>query len=81
MLTLAKFNEVVEISYGDKTPNKLCEYVYDLSNTFNRFYHENKILVEEDSAKKISWLNLLKLTERTIETVLELLGMEVPERM
>lgn len=81
MLTLAKFNEVVEISYADKTPNKLCEYVYDLSNTFNRFYHENKILVEEDTAKKISWLNLLKLTERTIETVLELLGMEVPERM
>lgn len=81
MLTLAKFNEVVEISYIDKTPNKLCEYVYDLSNTFNRFYHENKILVEEDKAKKISWLNLLKLTERTIETVLDLLGMEVPERM
>lgn len=81
ILTLAKFNEVVEISYADKTPNKLCEYVYDLSNTFNRFYHENKILVEEDTAKKISWLNLLKLTERTIETVLELLGMEVPERM
>ena len=81
MLTLAKFNEVVEMSYADKTPNKLCEYVYDLSNTFNRFYHENKILVEEDTARKISWLNLLKLTERTIETVLELLGMEVPERM
>ena len=81
MLTLAKFNEVVEISYADKAPNKLCEYVYDLSNTFNRFYHENKILVEEDTARKISWLNLLKVTERTIETVLELLGMEVPERM
>ena len=81
MLTLAKFNEVIDISYADKAPNKLCEYVYDLSNMFNRFYHENKILVEEDKAKKASWLNLLKLTEKTIEAVLDLLAMEVPEKM
>jgi arginyl-tRNA synthetase len=81
MLILGKFNEVVEFSFKEKAPNKLCEFIYETSNIFNRFYHENKILTEEDKNKKISWLNLLTLTVNILETALDLLGMEAPERM
>lgn len=81
LLKLSKFNEVIELCYEDKAPNKLCEYVYELSNLFNKFYHENRILAEENSQKKMSWLSLIELIQNILEASLELLGMEVPERM
>ncbi|OPJ59286.1 arginine--tRNA ligase [Clostridium oryzae] len=81
MLKLVKFGEAIEGSYEDKAPNKICEYLYDLSNLFNRFYHENKILSEEDLNKKASWIALLKLTLGILDTGLNLLGIESPERM
>ncbi|MBB6217991.1 arginyl-tRNA synthetase [Anaerosolibacter carboniphilus] len=80
-LKLSKFNEVVELSFKDKAPNKICDYVYDLASTFNRFYHDNKIIAEENIDKKASWINLISLTMRVLETGLDLLGIETPERM
>ncbi|WP_235601281.1 arginine--tRNA ligase [Tissierella sp. P1] len=81
MLKLSKFNEVIEFSFLEKAPNKLCEYIYDLSNLFNKFYHENKIISEENIEKKNSWLSLITLTKNILETSLDLLGIEVPDRM
>lgn len=81
MLKLTKFNEAVELSFTDKAPNKICEYIYDLSNMFNKFYHDNKILSEESLEKKQSWLNLISLTKKVLETGLDLLGIETPEKM
>jgi arginyl-tRNA synthetase len=81
MLAFVKFNDVVEGAFRDKAPNRLCEFIYEVSNLFNRFYNENRILSEEDKEKKISWLNLLNLTVNILETALDLLGMEVPEKM
>lgn len=81
MLAFVRFNEVIEGAFRDKAPNRLCEYIYEISNLFNRFYHENRILTEENKEKKISWLNLLSLTVNILETTLDLLGMEVPEKM
>lgn len=81
MLKLTRFGEAIENSYEDKAPNKICEYLYDLSNLFNRFYHENKILSEEDLNKKASWISLLKLTLGILDSGLNLLGIESPERM
>lgn len=81
MLAFVRFSEVVEGAFRDKSPNRLCEYIYEISNLFNRFYHENRILTEENKEKKISWLNLLALTVDILETALDLLGMEVPEKM
>ncbi|MGL4773076.1 MAG: arginine--tRNA ligase, partial [Clostridium sp.] len=68
MLMLTKFNDVVEGAFKDKAPNRICEFIYETSNLFNRFYHENRILTEEDKAKKVSWLNLLTLTVNVLET-------------
>ncbi|WP_459478835.1 arginine--tRNA ligase [Clostridium saccharoperbutylacetonicum] len=81
MLAFVRFNSVVESTFKDKSPNRLCEFIYEISNLFNRFYHENRILTEEDKEKKVSWLNLLALTVNILETALDLLGMEVPEKM
>ena len=81
MLKLSKFNMLVEQSFLDKAPHRVCEYVYDLSNLFNKFYHENHILTEEDLSKQSSWLSLLTLTQSVLEKGLDLLGIETPERM
>lgn len=81
MLKLAKFGEVIEASFADRTPNRICEYVYDVSNLFNRFYHENRIITEEDQNKKMSWINLITLTRDVLEACLDILGIEAPERM
>ena len=81
MLKLSKFNEAVEASLADMAPNKVCEYIYDLSNLFNKFYHENRIISEENLDRKKSWLNLITLTKNVLETALDLLGIEAPEKM
>lgn len=81
MLAFVRFNSVVESTFKDKSPNRLCEFIYEISNLFNRFYHENRILTEEDKEKKVSWLNLLALTVNILETALDLLGMEIPNKM
>lgn len=81
MLKLSKFNEIVELSFSDKAPNKICEFIYDVSNLFNKFYHDNKILSEENVDKKLSWLNLITLTKNVLETSIYLLGIEAPEKM
>ena len=81
MLQLAKFNEVIELSFRDRAPHKICEFLYELSNNFNKFYNDTRILSEEDEAKKSSWLSLINLVKNVLEQGLDLLGMESVERM
>ena len=80
-LTLARLNENLAGVYEEKAPHRLCAYMYDLANAFNRFYHDNRIISEEDANKKNSWLKLIKLTADVLTACLDLLGVEVPERM
>ena len=81
MMELAKFNTSMEAAYEETAPHKVCSYIYDLANAFNHFYHETKILTEEDEAKKAGWIALLALTRDVLETCADLLGFKVPERM
>lgn len=81
MLELTKLNSVVEASYEETAPHKICSYIYDLANAFNRFYHETKILTEEDEVTKAGWIKLLTLTKEVLETSIDLLGFEAPDRM
>ena len=81
MLQAIKFNEMVENSFRDRAPHKVCEYIYELSNNFNKFYNDTRIISEEDEAKKASWLALINLVKNILETCLDLLGMESVERM
>ena len=81
MLALVKYNEMMENAYEELAPHKICAYIYDLANAFNRFYHETKILAEEDEQKQKSYIALLTLTRDILTTCIDLLGFEAPERM
>lgn len=81
MLEIAKFNEIINNVYAEIAPHKICAYIYDVANAFNKFYHETKILAEEDAQKKAGYIALLKLTKDVLETCIDLLGFEAPERM
>jgi arginyl-tRNA synthetase len=80
-LQLTAFGDTVENAFEEKAPHKLCAYIYEVSNAFNSFYHETKILSEADTDRKQSFIQLLKLTERVLSTSIDLLGFSAPERM
>ena len=81
MLELSKFNSVIAPAFEEKAPHKICSYIYDLANAFNSFYHETKILSESNEEQKKSWIRLLVLCRDVLETCIDLLGFEAPERM
>lgn len=81
MLELSRFNSVMENAFEEIAPHKICSYIYDLANVFNRFYHETKILTEEDSTKQVSYIALLLLTRDVLECCIDVLGFSAPERM
>ncbi len=83
-LTLAKhllqLNEVIESVETDLLPNRLCQYLFELSQKFNQFYDQCPVLKTEDT-QRISRLGLCDLTARTLKLGLSLLGISVLERM
>lgn len=81
MMELAKFNAGIEAAFTETAPHKICAYIYDLANAFNHFYHETKIMTEEDKEKQEAWIALLVLVRDVLETSIDLLGFEAPERM
>lgn len=81
MLELFRFPEVVERSIELRAPNHVAEYAHTLAGQWNRFYDRCHILTESDADRRASWLSLARWTESTLEALLHLLGIEVPERM
>ena len=81
MLQLSKYNEVIENGFAETAPHKICQYIYELANDFNHFYHEVKILSEENEEKKKGYLALLMLTRDVLESCIHVLGFTSPERM
>ena len=80
-LELAKFNSVIETAYDEIAPHKICSYIYDIANAFNRFYHETKILATENEQEKAGYIALLVLTKEIFEVCIDLLAFEAPEKM
>jgi len=81
MIEISKFNAMMEGAYEECAPHKVCAYIYDLCNAFNSFYHETKIIAEEDEAKKASFIALLVLCKEILEACIDVLGFEAPDRM
>ncbi len=81
MLEVIKYNDVIENAYEELAPHKICSYIYELANAFNRFYHETKILAEEDVTKQKSYIALLVITKQVLEACIAMLGFDAPERM
>ncbi len=80
-MVLAAFNAAMENACQEIAPHKICAYCYELANAFNRFYHENPILSQENESKKTGLLALLLLTRDVLETCIDVLGFSAPERM
>ncbi|MDD5866489.1 MAG: arginine--tRNA ligase [Lachnospiraceae bacterium] len=81
MLILARFNQAIRLAAQEMAPHKVCAYVYDLAEALNRFYHETRILSQENESVQGSYINLLDLTRRVLEQCIDLLGFSAPERM
>ena len=80
-MALVQFNTMIQSAAEEIAPHKVCAYIYDLANAFNHFYHETKILSEEDGARRESLIALLALTRDVLETCIDLLGFSAPEKM
>ncbi|MDD7403935.1 MAG: arginine--tRNA ligase [Butyribacter sp.] len=81
MLALSKWSETVEAAFAEQAPHKICQFVYELSDAFNKFYHENKIVTNEDDTVRASHIQLSRLVGRVLETGIDLLGLEAPDKM
>ena len=81
MLQLSRYNEVAESSFLELAPHKICQYVYELANSFNRFYHDTKIITEENKEQQASWISLIRLAKDVLNGCIGVLGIEAPERM
>ena len=81
MLLLTRFTDAVESAARDLMPNRVCAYIYELSNALNSFYHSTKILSEPDEEKKSGYIALLNVTLKVLETGIDLLGFSAPDRM
>ncbi len=81
MLLLTRFTDSVESAARDLMPNRVCAYIYELSNALNSFYHSTKILTEPDEDKKSGYIALLNVTLKVLETGIDLLGFTAPDRM
>lgn len=80
-LTLSKFADMVEAAYAELAPHKICQYIFELSESFNHFYHETKVLTEEDEERRNSYLKLICLVQRVLESCIDMLGFEAPDKM
>lgn len=81
MLVLSRFADAMQQAYRDNAPNAVCSYIYELSGAANKFYHETRILAEQDREKQAGYVALMDLTKRVLEQCIDLLGFEAPERM
>ena len=81
MLVLSRWNSVMENAFEEIAPHKICAYIYELANAFNRFYHGTKIMAEEDDTVQAGYIRLLELAKATLETGIHILGFEAPEKM
>ena len=81
MLRLVRLPEVIARAVDLRAPNTITEYAYEVATDFNRFYEACHILSEADPARQASWLALVDLTLRILRVLLDLLGIEIPERM
>ncbi|MBE5972151.1 MAG: arginine--tRNA ligase [Lachnoclostridium sp.] len=81
MLSLSRFSEVMLGSFEDLAPHKICAYIFELANALNHFYHETRIIAEEDKKKQAGYIGLVTLTRNVLLTCIDLLGFDAPERM
>ena len=81
MRSITGFAPALENALKSSAPNLICAYIYELAGCVNKFYHETRILVEEDEVKKAGYIALIALAKDVLETCIDILGFSAPEKM
>lgn len=80
-LELTRFADMMDNAWREFAPHKICQYIYSIANCFNSFYHEVKILSEEDETKKRNYLALVDISQKILEKCIDILGFDAPKQM
>ncbi len=80
-LSILDLPNVLEKAIKVKSLNDITEYLFVIASQFNTFYAKNKVLVEENIDKRTTWLTLTKILFEISNTLLNILAIEVPEKM
>ncbi len=81
MLAITKLAPNLENALHTASPNVICAYIYELSGCVNKFYHETRILTEEDKNLQAGYIALIALAKSILEQCIALLGFSAPEKM
>ncbi len=81
MLAISRLAPALESALATSSPNLICAYIYELAGAVNKFYHETRILSEEDKALQAGYIALIALAKNVLEQCIDLLGFSAPERM
>ncbi len=81
MLAITKFAPAMENALASSAPNLVCAYIYELAGCVNKFYHETRILSEEQEDLKAGYISLIGLAKNILETCIDILGFSAPEKM
>lgn len=81
IIHLMNLSSVLERTIETKSLGELCEYIFKLTNMYNTFYSDHYILKEQDSESQTSWLLMSDIVLKTNEYILNILGIDIPERM
>ena len=81
MIAVTKLGPTLEAALGSSSPNLICAYIYELAGCVNKFYHETRILSEEDEGLKAGYIALIGLAKNILEQCISILGFSAPEKM
>ncbi len=81
MLAITKFGPSMEAALKSAAPNMVCAYIYELAGCVNKFYHETRILTEENEELKAGYIALIGLAKNILEQCIDILGFTAPDKM
>ena len=81
IIAMLDLKRVIKRSFENCSLNEIAEYLYKITNLYNNFYAENKVLTEENKEKKESFLALTKIIYDNNCYLLDILGINIPEKM
>lgn len=81
ILAMLDLKRIIKRSYENCSLNEIAEYLYKITNLYNNFYSENRVLTEENASIRESWLALTKIICDNNIYLLNILGINIPEKM
>ena len=81
MLAITKLAPTLENALNTASPNVVCAYIYELAGAVNKFYHETRILTEENEELKAGYIALIALAKNILEVCIDILGFSAPDKM